>query len=302
MNLSVKIGKLNLKNPVMVASGTFGYGEEFKKLTNCKKLGAIVTKTITIKPRTGNKQRRLVETASGIINSIGLQNEGIDSFLKNKLPLFKSLGVPVIASIAGNQLEDYVKLAEILDKINEISGIELNLSCPNVKEKKDLISQDKDATFALVSRVRKVYSKTLIAKLSPNVTDIVVIAKAAELAGADSISLVNTFLAMAVNIKNKRPMLGNITGGLSGPAIKPIALRMVWQAANEVKIPVIGIGGIMNCDDALEFIIAGAAAIQVGTANFVNPNAACEVLSGIKEYLKQNKIQDINSLIGSIEV
>ncbi|MEW5758851.1 MAG: dihydroorotate dehydrogenase [Candidatus Omnitrophota bacterium] len=301
-SLSVKIGQLRLENPIMVASGTFGYAKEFKGLTNLKKLGAIITKTITIKPRTGNLQQRLVETSSGIINSIGLQNDGIDCFLKDKLPFLKTLGVPIIVSIAGNNLEDYVKLAEIINDVEEISAVELNLSCPNIKEKQTLISQDESLTYDCVFGVRNVYKKTLIAKLTPNVTDVTQIAIAAQDAGADSVSLINTFLAMGVNIETQKPLLGNITGGLSGPAIKPIALRMVWQVSQKIKIPVIGVGGIMNYSDALEFIIAGAQAIQVGTANFVNPNITGEIIDEIKNYLRNKKINDINNLVGSLKI
>lgn len=302
MNLSIKIGKLKLTNPIMVASGTFGYGEEFENLTDLNKIGAIITKTITLNPRLGNSQPRVVETVGGMLNAIGLQNDGVDYFIKYKVPFFKKLNVPLIVSISGDSVDDYVRLAKKINVIKEVSAIELNLSCPNINGRQCLISQDHASTFKTVSSVRKVYNKTLIAKLTPNVTDIVLIARAASDARADAISLVNTFLGMSIDIETRKPGLGNITGGLSGPAIKPIALRMVWQVAQKLNIPIIGIGGIMNYRDALEFIIAGAKAIQVGTANFVNPRATVEILGGIENYLKNKKIKDINKLIGSLKI
>jgi len=298
-NLSVKIGKLKLKNPVVIASGTFGYAEEFAPLLDLKKLGAIVTKTITLKPKKGNLPPRTVETASGMLNAIGLENPGVDKFIKEKLPYLQKLNVPIIVSISADNDKDFVGLVKRLDKIAGISAIELNLSCPNLG-KKILVSQDAKATYRIVSKVRKSTKLTLIAKLSPNVTDIVSIAKAAKNAGVDAVSLVNTFLALAIDIKLKRPKLANITGGLSGPAIKPIALRMVWEVAWKVKIPIIGGGGIMNTQDALEFIIAGATAVAIGTANFVNPRASQEIIQGIDKYLKKNNIRDVNKLIGTL--
>jgi len=299
-NLETKIGKLILKNPVMVASGTFGYGEEFEDYVNLKKLGAIVTKTITLRPRKGNPMPRTCETAAGMLNAIGLENPGLESFISEKMPILKNLGVPVIVSIASEAGPDeFITLARRLDAIKEIAAFELNISCPNLKSKK-LISQDPVTTYAVVTKVRKITDKTIITKLSPNVTDITEIARAVEDAGSDAVALVNTFTGMVVDINSKKPKLANITGGLSGPAIKPIALRMVWETANAVKIPVIGIGGIMTPGDALEFIISGATAVQAGTANFVNPGAAEDIIDGLTKYMKDNKIVHIKNLIASL--
>lgn len=284
----VKIGKLNLKNPVMVASGTFGYAKEFEGLVDLKKLGAIVTKTITLKPRTGNPMPRTCETASGMLNAIGLQNEGVDDFIHEKLPYLSKIGVPIIVSISGDSVDEFCELAKRLDREKGVDGIELNLSCPNIKgggfsvKGGKLIAQDKDATYNVVKKTRGATSKTLIAKLSPNVTDIVEIAEAACKAHADSVSLINTLIGMAIDTETGKPILGNITGGLSGPCIKPIALRMVWEVAKNIDRPVIGMGGIATADDAIEFLIAGARAIQVGTANFIDPGACEKIIKGVK--------------------
>lgn len=284
----VKIGKLNLKNPVMVASGTFGYAKEFEGLVDLKKLGAIVTKTITLKPRTGNPMPRTCETASGMLNAIGLQNEGVDDFIHEKLPYLSKIGVPIIVSISGDSVDEFCELAKRLDREKGVDGIELNLSCPNIKgggfsvKGGKLIAQDKDATYNVVKKTRGATSKTLIAKLSPNVTDIVEIAEAACKANADSVSLINTLIGMAIDTETGKPILGNITGGLSGPCIKPIALRMVWEVAKNIDRPVIGMGGIATADDAIEFLIAGARAIQVGTANFIDPGACEKIIKGVK--------------------
>ena len=299
-NLSIKIGKLKLKNPVMVASGTFGYAEELVSLVDLKKLGAIVTKTLTLRPKIGNPPPRTVETASGMLNAIGLENPGIDKFIEEKLPFMRKLGVPIIVSISADSDNEFRKLVKKLNGIDGISAIELNLSCPNLKSK-TLISQDAKATYRVVSKLRKITKFTLIAKLSPNVTDIVSIAKAAKRAGCDCVSLVNTFLALAIDIQTKRPKLANITGGLSGPAIKPIALRMVWEVAKIVKIPVIGGGGIMNTQDALEFIIAGADAVSVGTATFVNPRATIEIIDGLGRFIRVKRLKKLTNLIGTLE-
>lgn len=306
--LAVKIGKLMLKNPILTASGTFGYADEFKDLVSLNEIGAIITKTITLNPRQGNPPPRVIETSSGMLNSIGLENDGTDNFIREKLPFLKKLGTQVIVSISGGGSSDYAELAKRLTDAG-VSALELNLSCPNIRVSKSqsvkeskLISQDKKATYEVVKAVRKAVKATVIAKLTPNVTDIAEIASSAEDAGADSVSLVNTFLAMSIDINTRRPCLGNVTGGLSGPAIKPIALRMVWETAQKVKIPVIGIGGIMNAEDALEFIIAGAHAVEVGTANFVNPKATTDIIDGIKDYTHKNKIRDIGELRGSINV
>jgi len=295
--LDVKIGKLQLKNPVMVASGTFGYAKEFEGLMDLKKLGAIVTKTITLKGRQGNPMPRTCETAAGMLNSIGLENPGIEDFIEEKLPYLSKLGVPIIVSISGDSIEEFCKLAAILDKEKGVGGIELNISCPNIKVTRSpghqvtrLIAQCKDSTYELVKNVRKKTKKTLITKLSPNVTDIVEIAQAACRAGTDAVSLVNTFFGMAIDIETGMPKLGaNIFGGLSGPCIKPIALKMVWEVAQNIQKPVIGIGGIMSSKDAIEFLIAGAKAVQVGTANFVEPGISVEIIKGIEQYLKKDR-------------
>jgi len=300
-NLAIELAGISLKNPVMVASGTFGYGEEYAELIDLNRLGAIVTKTITLKPRLGNEPPRIVETASGILNSIGLQNVGIDAFINEKLPFLREFAVPLIVSIAGETLDEYVELAKTL-RGEEISGLELNLSCPNIKyDRKLMFAQDPQATHQVVSSVRKATSLPLIVKLSPNVTDIASIARTCEEAGADGISLINTFLGMAIDVESREPMLRQITGGLSGPAIKPIALRMVYEVHKVVEIPIIGVGGIMAARDALEFIIAGAKAIAIGTGNFVDPRTPIKVIDGIREYMIKNKIKDIKSMVGSLK-
>jgi dihydroorotate dehydrogenase (NAD+) catalytic subunit len=301
-NTSVTIGKIKLANPVMVASGTFGYAEEFKDFINLKELGAIVTKTITLAPRKGNPVPRTCETPAGMLNSIGLENPGIEVFITDKLPLLKKTGVPIIVSIASEgDPREFVSLAGCLNKIGEVAAIELNISCPNIKSHK-LISQDAKATYDLIRQVRKVTNKTLITKLSPNVTDIAEIAKAAESAGSDAVSLVNTLTGMSINIHTRKPRVASLTGGLSGPAIRPVAVRMVWEVYQKIKIPIIGMGGIIDASSALEFIIAGASAISVGTANFVNPSVTVEIIRGVKKYLAENKVKDVKELIGSLRV
>ena len=299
--LEIKIGKLKLKNPVMVASGTFGYGVEFEEVADIKELGAIVTKTITLHARAGNKPPRIIETPSGMLNSIGLENPGVDKFIKKIIPSLNKFKIPIIVSIAGESIEEYEKLAQKLDKIKEIAAIEINISCPNIKTSQ-LFAQSEKATEEVVKAVRGATSKVIITKLSPNVTDIVSIAKAAEDAGSDALSLINTITAMAVDIEKKESKLGNIIGGLSGPAVKPIALLMSWKVYNRVSIPIIGMGGIMNWQDAIEFILCGSTAVGIGTANFVNPNAAADVVKGMEKYLQDKKIKDINSLIGGLRV
>lgn len=302
MNLKVQIGKLKLNNPVMVASGTFG--KEYGRLININSLGAYIAKTITLDPRSGNPPPRIAETYSGMLNSIGLENKGVDDFIVNKLPELGGLKIPVIASIAGDNADEYAVMVKRLSECKKISAIELNLSCPNVKHGKrtGLIAQDPEAVREVVWKSRERSRLTLIAKLSPNITDITAAALAAEDAGADAVSLINTFPAMAVDIQTKRPVLGNVTGGLSGPAIKPIALKMVRDVYKKARIPVIGIGGIMDYKDAIEFLICGAAAFQVGTANFVDPEAPAEILKNIKKYLSGKKINDIRQLTGSLKV
>ena len=284
--LGVRIGKIKLKNPVMAASGTFGYAKEFEDLVDLKRLGAIITKTITLGPRDGNPMPRICETASGMLNSIGLQNEGVEDFIEEKLPYLSRLGVPIIVSISGDSVGEFCKLAKRLDRIKGVSGLELNISCPNVNAQ-GLIAQDRDATYKVVKNVRKATGKTLITKLSPNVTDIVEIARSACKAGTDAVSLVNTFLGMAIDVKTGKPRLGSITGGLSGPCIKPIALRMVWEVAKNIKRPVIGMGGIMSAEDAIEFMLLGAKAVQVGTANFVEPGICGRIIEGIEQWINK---------------
>jgi len=300
--LSVNIGKIKLKNPVMVASGTFGYAEEFRDFINLKELGAIVTKTITLKPRQGNPAPRTCETPSGMLNSIGLENPGLEAFIREKLPLLNKIGVPIIVSIsAEDDAGEFIVLARCLDKIKEIAAIELNISCPNISHTR-LISQDQKATYNLVKSVRRITKKTLITKLSPNVTDITEIAMAAQKAGSDAVSLINTLTAMSIDIETRKPKIAMVTAGLSGPAIRPVAVRMVWEVYQKIKIPIIGMGGIIDTSTALEFIISGATAVAVGTANFINPKITVEIISGIKRYLVKNKIKDIKKFIGSIKI
>lgn len=300
VNLEVNLAGIVLKNPVILESGCFGYGEEYKDLISLNRVGAIVTKTITLKPRAGNPPPRLVETPAGLLNSIGLANVGIELFLKEKLPYLKKFSTPIIVSIAGEDSREYLKLVQILNK-EEIAGIELNISCPNIG-KNLIVAQDEVETFRLVKAVRKKAKLPLLVKLSPNVTDITKIAKSAEKAGADILSLVNTLSAMSVDVETKAPKLGGVLGGLSGPAIRPIALRMVWQVRKATSLPIIGMGGIANTNDALEFIIAGANAIGLGTAIFINPNTYQEIITGLKRYLSRKKIYDINKVVGSLHV
>ena len=301
-NLNVNIGKLKLQNPVIVASGTFGYAEEFKDFIELRQLGAIVTKTITLKPRQGNPPPRTCETPAGMLNSIGLENPGLEVFLEEKLPGFIKIGVPIIVSISSeDDPREFLMLARRLDKIKEVAAIELNISCPNIKHP-SLISQDPKATYNLMKAVRKVTKKTIITKLSPNITDITEIALAAKQAGSDAVSLVNTITAMSIDTETKRPKIAMVTGGLSGPAIRPIAVRMVWEVYQKVKIPIIGMGGIMDTVSALEFFIAGATAIAVGTANFINPKVSVEIMEGVKKYLAKNNIKNIKELVGSLRV
>ena len=300
-NLEVKIGKLKLKNPVIAASGTFG--EEYEDLIDINSLGAIVTKTITLKTRKGNPPPRVCETPSGMLNSIGLENKGLDFFLDEKLPRLAKFKTPIIASIAGNDEAEFGRLARSLDKAKGVSAIELNLSCPNIKYggHECLIAQDEGLTARIVRAVRRATKLTIIAKLSPNVTDITKIARAAEKSGADSVSLINTFYGMSIDIETRKPRLGNITGGLSGPAIRPMALHAVWSVYNAVGIPIIGMGGIIDYKDAIEFMLCGARAVQIGTANFVNPKTTIEVIDGIKDYLMREKLADVDMLISALK-
>lgn len=300
MNLSVNIGKLKLKNPVMTASGTFGYGEEYAEFIDLSNLGAIVVKGLSLKPRKGNPPPRAVETPAGMLNAIGLQNIGIKAFIKDKLPSLKQFNTAVIVNFFGDTVEEYAEAAKHLADTNGIHALEMNISCPNREAGWAVFGTDPEMTFKVVSRVRKVTHLPLIVKLSPNVTDIRVIAKAAEDAGADAISLINTITGMSIDIKTKKPCLANIIGGLSGPAIRPIAVRMVWECYKTVSIPIIGMGGIMSAEDAIEFILAGATAIAVGTANFINPMATMEIIYGLDKYLTEKGINDVKELIGGM--
>jgi dihydroorotate dehydrogenase (NAD+) catalytic subunit len=300
--LNVEIGPLKLKNPVMVASGTFGYGREFREYVDPDALGAVVTKTITKYRRDGNRPPRIYETVGGMLNSIGLQNEGLKDFIENRLKDYKDLRTKLIVSVGGETDAEFVDIVKSLSVFKEVSAFELNISCPNIEYKDKIFAQDEKLTFQLVSDVRKATTLPLIVKLSPNVCDITGIAHAAQEAGADAISLINTLIGMAIDAETRYSVLGNITGGLSGPAIKPIALRMVWQVHNKVSLPVIGMGGIMNAADALEFILAGATAVAVGTANFVNPRASLEVIDGIAAYLVKHNYKSVTELIGSLNV
>lgn len=297
-NLEIEIAGIKMKNPVMSASGCFGYGEEYAAFYDLKEMGALVVKGTTLEPRQGNPPPRLAETPAGILNAVGLQNPGIEQVMAREIPLLKKVGTPVIINIAGNLEQEYVELARRLDPFEEIQGLEVNISCPNVKEGGMAFGTDKTAACRLVEAIRSVTSKPLIVKLSPNVTDIIEIARGVEEAGADALSLVNTFMGMAIDIRRKKPHLGNIMGGLSGPAIKPLALRMVWQVSQEVKIPVVGMGGIVTAEDALEFIMAGAWAVAVGTANFVNPLAIPQIVEGIREFMVENNYDSLTPLVG----
>jgi dihydroorotate dehydrogenase (NAD+) catalytic subunit len=301
-NLVVNIAGLRLKNPVMTASGTFGYGEEYSEFIDLNQLGAIVVKGLSLLPKKGNPTPRIVETPAGLINSIGLQNIGVDAFLKEKLPFLKRYNTPIICNFFGDTIDEYVKAAERLSSAEGIDALEMNISCPNKQKGWIVFGTDPQSMEEVVKAVRRATKLPLIVKLSPNVTDIALMAKIAEDSGADAISLINTILAMAIDVKKRRPLLGNTVGGLSGPAIRPIAVRMVWAVSKAVKIPIIGMGGIMNYRDALEFLIAGAKAVAVGTANFINPKVTIEIIKGIRDFLIEEDISDINEIIGSLEV
>jgi len=300
VNLGFSIGDLKFKNPVLTASGTFGYGSEFDDFIDVSRLGGILLKGTTLEPREGNLYPRMAETPSGMLNAVGLQNKGIDYFEKNIYPRVVDYNTNIIVNINGSYIEDYIALAERIDKLDKIPAIELNISCPNVKMGGMAFGTNLVSAREVTREVRSVYSKKLIVKLSPNVTNIVDFALAVEEEGADSVSLINTLLGMAVDVHNMRPSLSTVTGGLSGPAIKPVALRMVWQVANAVRIPVIGMGGIMNAADALEFILAGASAVQIGTASFIDPQASLKILDGIEKYLLKKGFSDINEIVGYI--
>ena len=301
-DLNVNIGKLQMKNPVMTASGTFGYGEEFQDFINIERIGGIIVKGTTLHKREGNPYPRMAETPSGMLNAVGLQNKGVDYFVNSIYPRIKDVNTNMIVNVSGSAIEDYVKTAEIINELDKIPAIELNISCPNVKQGGMAFGVSAKCAYEVVKAVREAYKKTLIVKLSPNVTDITEIARAAEDAGADSVSLINTLLGMAIDAERRRPILSTITGGMSGAAVKPIALRMVWQVAKSVNIPVIGLGGIMNWKDAIEFILAGASAIQIGTANFIDPTITVKVIDGINDYLERHKYNSISDIVGALEI
>ncbi|HHW99022.1 MAG TPA: dihydroorotate dehydrogenase [Firmicutes bacterium] len=301
VDLSISIGSLQLQNPVLTASGTFGYGLEFRDFGDLSALGGVVVKGTTLKPRAGNRPQRIVETAAGMLNSIGLENPGVDYFLAHYLPQLRELGVTTIVNLAGNTIDEYCELAERLQQPG-VAALELNISCPNVEAGGMAFGTSEEAVHQVVRQVRQYTQLPLIVKLSPNVTDIARIAMVAEEAGADAISLINTLLGMAVDIRTRRPLLGNIVGGLSGPAIKPVALRMVWQVAQAVKVPVIGMGGIMTATDAIEFLLCGASAVQIGAANFVEPTTAWRVIDGIAEYMEEQGFASVRELSGSLMI
>ncbi len=301
-DLRTKIHTLNLKNPVLTASGTFGYGVEFDDFFDVGRLGGIVVKGTTIYPRQGNAYPRMAETASGMLNTVGLQNKGARFFQTDIYPNLLKYDTNILVNVSGSTISEYLECAEIINELDHISGIELNISCPNVKEGGMSFGTSCPSATAVVSAVRKVYKKSMMVKLSPNVTNITEIAIAVEDAGADSISLINTLLGMAINAETRKPVLSTITGGLSGPAIKPIALRMVWQVCQAVHIPVVGMGGIMNATDAIEFFLAGASAIQVGTANFIDPLVTLKIIDGIDDYLNRHKINSITDLVGCLQM
>ena len=302
MDLSVNIGELRFKNPVLTASGTFGYGEEFADFVDLERLGGFIVKGTTLNPRDGNPYPRMAETPAGMLNAVGLQNKGVDYFIGHIYPRIKDLDTNVLVNLSGSSIEDYVAAAEKRAGLERVPAIELNISCPNVKAGGMAFGTSCEAAGRVVAAVRRAYPKTLVVKLSPNVTDIASIAKAVEAEGADAVSLINTLLGMAVNAETQRPVLSTVTGGLSGACVKPIALRMVWQVYHAVKVPIIGLGGIMNATDAIEFFLAGATAIQVGTANFINPRVTMEILDGIAAYLERKNIGSVRELVGQLKV
>ena len=301
-DLTTNLGTIQLKNPVMTASGTFGFGTEYLDFMDLGRIGGIIVKGITLRERQGNPYPRMAETPSGMLNAVGLQNKGVDYFVKHIYPEIKDFDTNVFVNVSGSTVDDYVATAEILNDFEKIPGIELNISCPNVKEGGMAFGVSCPLASEVVKAVRKVYKKELMVKLSPNVTDVAEIARAVEAEGADSLSVINTLLGMAVDAKTRKPMLSTITGGLSGPAIKPIALRMVWQVANTVKIPVVGLGGIMNATDAIEFLLVGATAVQVGTANFIDPAISVKIVDGIDKYLDDNGFKSVSEIVGGMIV
>ena len=301
VDTSVKIAGLSLKNPVLTASGTFGYGSEFCDFMELSRIGGIIVKGTTIRSRQGNPYPRMAETPSGMLNAVGLQNKGVDYFVDHIYPVIKDYDTNIIVNVAGSTVDDYVAAAERINELESVPAIELNISCPNVKAGGMAFGTSPEAAREVVAAVRRVYKNTLIVKLSPNVTSITDIALAVESAGADSVSLINTLMGMAIDAERRKPLLSTITGGLSGPCVKPVALRMVWQVAKAVKIPVIGLGGISNAADAVEFLLAGATAIQIGTANFIDPAISAKVASGIEDYLIRHGFSSVKELVGALE-
>lgn len=302
VDLSIEIGQLKLKNPVLTASGTFGYGEEFADFIDLNRLGGIVVKGTTLHRREGNPYPRMAETPSGMLNAVGLQNKGVDHFIEEIYPRISHLDTNIIVNVSGSSIDDYVAVCEKLNPLDKVAAVEINISCPNVKQGGMGFGTTCSGAESVTRAVRKAYDGTMIVKLTPNVTDITEIARAAEAAGADALSLTNTFLGMAIDVEKRRPMLSTITGGLSGPCIRPIAVRMVWQVAQAVKVPVVGLGGIMNGRDAIEFLLAGASAVQIGTANFVDPQVTIKTIDYIEDYLKRHHFSAVSQLIGAMEV
>lgn len=300
-DLRVKIGNVEFKNPVMTASGTFGYGLEYSDFIDLARLGGIIVKGTTLHHREGNDYPRMAETPSGMLNAVGLQNKGVDYFISHIYPMIKGIDTRILVNVSGSTIEDYVACAEKINELEHIPAIELNISCPNVKQGGMAFGTNCNSAAEVVQAVRKVFHKTLIVKLSPNVTDITEIAKAVESEGADSVSLINTLMGMAIDADRRKPVLSTITGGLSGPCVKPVALRMVYQTYKAVKIPIIGLGGISNATDAIEFLLAGAAAIQVGTYNFIDPTISVKIVEGIEDYLSKYNYQSVQEIVGALE-
>ena len=301
-DLSVNVAGIAMRNPIMTASGTFGYGEEFAPYMDLHSIGAMVTKGLSLQPRAGNPTPRIVETPAGMLNAIGLQNVGIDAFIAGKTPFLRTVDTPCIANFFGGTVEEYAEMVRRLDAVPEVAALEMNISCPNVKEGGILFGSDPACAAGVVAACRAATSKPLIVKLSPNVTDVVAMARACVDAGADALSLINTLVGMAIDVNTRRPVLANVTGGLSGPAIKPVALRMVWQVARAVKVPLIGIGGIMSATDVVEFLLAGATAVQVGTASFVTPGIAQQIAHDLEQWMQDKCVADVRSLIGALQM
>ncbi|KPL00563.1 MAG: hypothetical protein AMJ91_04190 [candidate division Zixibacteria bacterium SM23_73_3] len=301
-DLSVNVAGVRFSNPVLVASGTFGYGEEYDALIDLSKLGGVITKSITLNPREGNPAPRTVETPSGMLNAIGLANLGVENFIKEKIPFLRKLETRIIVNVAGSTIGEYVEVVKRLSRCRGIDMLEINISCPNVEQGGLAFGSNPESAFACIKQIKDHTSYPIIAKLSPNVTDIVEVACAVKEAGADAVSLINTLIGMAIDTEKRKPILGNITGGLSGPAIKPVALAMVWKVAKAVNLPVIGIGGILNTQDALEFLLAGACMIQIGTANFVDPQTSVKIVNGLNGYLKEKRIKRITDLVGRLKI